>query len=79
MTEQEYEAMWDAAEKEQDDRADKAEAMVAKINDHLPVGHSASWSKLYSAAVDVLEENCTFQEAVDKFTSKKLVIKKGNK
>ncbi|MBD0345972.1 MAG: hypothetical protein ICV63_14350 [Coleofasciculus sp. Co-bin14] len=69
---------FELAEKEQDDRADQADAMVAKIDDHLPMGHCIPWSKLHSAAVDVLEGNCTFQEAVERFTSKK-IIKKGSK
>lgn len=64
------------AEKEQDERADRADAMVAEINEHLPMGHSISWNKLHSAAVDVLEGDCTFQEAVERFTSKK-IIKRG--
>lgn len=67
---------FELAEKEQDDRADRADAIAAKINDYLPMGHSVSWNKLHSAAVDVLEGGCTFQEAVERFTSKK-IIKKG--
>lgn len=69
---------FELAEKEQDNRADKADAMAAKINDYLPMGHSISWSKLHSAAVNILEGDCTFQEAVDRFTSKK-IIKKGTR
>lgn len=78
MTEAEFEAMWEAAEKEQDNRADKADAMVAKLCDHLPMGHSVSWSKLHSVAVDVLEGQSTFEQAVERITSKK-IIKKGSK
>lgn len=76
MTESEYEAMWEAAEKEQDNRADKADAMVGRLNDYLPMGHLVPWGKLHSAAVDILEGECTFEQAVDRFTSKKLIIKK---
>lgn len=76
MTEAEYESMWEAAEKAQDNRAEAAEAMAAKINDHLPIGNCVSYSKLHSAAVDVLEQSCTFQEAVNRFTSKKVITKR---
>lgn len=76
MTDAEYEAMWKASEKNQSDRADKADAMAARINDHLPMGHSIAWCKLHSAAVDVLEGDCSFQEAVERFTSKKIIKKR---
>lgn len=67
-------------EKETDPQADKADDMVteiAEIEKYLPMGHLISWNKLHSAAVDILENETTIQEVIERFTSKKVIIKRG--
>lgn len=71
-----FEQKMERLEREQDDNAAKAEAMAARINDELPVSHCAQYDKLFSAAIEVLEGETTFEEVVNRFSSKKVVRKK---
>jgi hypothetical protein len=54
--------------------AEKAEAMAAQIADCLPIKNNAQYQNIFSAACDVLENRCTFEEAVARLTSKKVII-----
>lgn len=68
------EAEIEAAEKRAEENAAKAEAMAARISDHLSC--DPQYENLFSVAVDVLEGYCTFEDAVARFTSKKVILKK---
>lgn len=63
-------------EREQEERGNQAEAMAAKINDMLPVSHCVQYSKLFSAAVQILQGEATLDEVVAQLSSKKVIIKK---
>lgn len=62
-------------EREQEENANKAEALAAEIEDALPIGNCVSYSKLFSAATEILEGEATFEEIVKRFTSKKIIKK----
>lgn len=51
--------------------ADSVDAMVSQINNRLPIGHCASYSKIHSAACEVLRGETSIDEAVVRLTSKK--------
>ena len=64
------------SEREQDQRAEQAEAIAAKISDRLPTSFCGAYEKLFSAAVRVLEGEATIDEAVASLSSKKVIIKR---
>ena len=66
----------EASQKRQDENADRAEEMAAAISDALPIGSCPSYENLFSAACDLLEERCSWEQVMERFTNKKLIIKK---
>ena len=72
------EAELERREKEAEANAAKAHAMAAEILDSLPMWAAGSVEdgKLFHAAIDVIEGRATFNEVVQRFSSKKVIVRR---
>jgi hypothetical protein len=65
-------------EKETEANAAKAEAMVSEIMDSLPqwAADSAQYGKLFSAAIEIIEGETTFEAVINRFSSKRIITRR---
>jgi hypothetical protein len=72
------EAELERREKEAEQNAEKAAHLVSEIMDALPqwAAASAQYGNLFSAAIEIIEGETTFEAVVERFASKKIIVRR---